>query len=369
MDNDIPFTDIYAGDEMLKRIMDVIKSKQYVKGDENKKFEQEFAKMCGVKHAVTVSSGTSALLLSMKCMDIGTGDEVLVPAHTFFATVSPILELGATPIFVDINQVNYTMDPVDLARKAEQAGNPTAVIPVHIYGHMADMDTIKEIAADYDLTIIEDACQSHAAEYNGQRAGSLGDLGCFSFYPSKNMTVGGDGGMITTDNDESARLARRYRNHGRNEDGIHCKLGLNHRMSELAAAIGRVQLDHVVRWGHDRNTAAAVYEEKLTDIEEVTTPTESDDVHHVYHLYVVQIPDRDNLRAYLDDQGIETGIHYPTPAHQHPAVKEHVGTTDDVDRTEELCDRVLSLPMHPRINESEIETVCSAIHDYYGSET
>jgi len=219
MVEEVPFTDIYIDEDIVDRVESVLRSKRYVKGPILEAFEDQFAEFCGVEHAVGVSSGTAALLLAMKGVGIGPGDDVIVPSHTYFASVSPVIELGARPQFVEVDPDTYTMDVEALRQAATDADNPVAVVPVHLYGRPAEMNTIREIAADHDLTVIEDAAQAHAADYNGQRVGGIGNVGCFSFYPSKNMTVGGDGGMLVTDDQEIARAARELRNHGRDADG------------------------------------------------------------------------------------------------------------------------------------------------------
>ena len=365
MGEHVDFTDIYVDESMVDRAADVLRSERFVKGPVVERFEDAFASFCGTDHAVGVASGTDAIYLALKARDVGPGDDVFVPAHTFFATASPVLELGANPVFVDVESATSTMDPVDLERKIETADDPTAVLAVHLYGHPADMDAITRLAQLSDLVVVEDACQAHGGTYRGERAGSLGDAGCFSFYPSKNMTVAGDGGMLVTDDDSLAREARMLRNHGRNDDGEHVRLGLNHRLGELQAALGLEQLEHLPTWNRKRRAAAERYDERLSTISEVTTPLERDHVEHVYHLYVVQVPDRDALREDLRSQGIETGIHYETPVHRHPAVSERLDGTPDVPQSESLTDRILSLPMHPRITDEEIDRVCDAIERHY----
>ncbi|MFC5973873.1 DegT/DnrJ/EryC1/StrS family aminotransferase [Halomarina salina] len=362
----VAFTDIYVDDDIVDRVSDTLRSTRYVKGERVERFEAAFADRCGTDHAVGVNSGTAALLLSMQSAGIGPGDEVFVPGHTFFASVSPVLHLGATPVFVDVDPRTCTMDPDDLAAKAERAENPTAVVPVHLYGQLADLDAILDVADDHDLTVVEDACQAHFATRDGHTAGASGDAGAFSFYPSKNMTVGGDGGMLVTDDADLATRARRLRDHGRDEEGVHREVGLNYRMSEVSAAVGREQLDRVQEWNDARAAAAARYDGLLAAVDGVETPTVADGAQHVYHLYVVQVPaaDRDPLRDYLAARDIETGVHYETPAHQHPAVAERVGDVS-LPRTEALCDRIVSLPMHPRIAPEDVETVCAAVASYF----
>jgi len=365
MNDSVAFTDIYVDESIVDRVSDVLRSKRYVKGPMVEQLESQFADYCGTDYAVGVASGTDAIYLSLKAADIGPGDDVLVPAHTFFATVSPVLELGANPVFVDIDPVTYTMGALSLEEAVEEAANPEAIIPVHIYGHPAEMNSITNIATKHDLTLIEDACQAHGATYHGDPVGSFGDAGCFSFYPSKNMTVAGDGGIITTDDDELATEARRLRNHGRNDAGEHVELGLNHRLSELHAAVAVEQLDHIDDWNISRRDAARRYTERLSDVGMVKTPNERSDVEHVYHLYVIHVPDRDELKESLADEGIETGIHYETPVHQHPAVKQEVESIPQLTRTEVLTDRILSLPMHPRITDDDIDRVCATIERHY----
>jgi dTDP-4-amino-4,6-dideoxygalactose transaminase len=289
---------------------------------------------------------------------------VFVPAHTYFATVSPVLEVGATPVFVDVDPARYTMDLDDLTTKVDAAEDPTAIGVTHMHGQPADIDPILDIAETNDLLVIEDAAQAHGAEYKGQKAGSFGDVGCFSFYPSKNMTVGGDGGMIVTDDDDLARRAKMFRNHGRDEEGVHRVLGLNYRLDETNAVVGRKQLELLDDWNDGRRRAARLYDDLLDDVDEVTIPSVADDATHVYHHYPVQVTDRDAFIAAMDDAGVQTGIHYETPAHQHPAVTDRVDP-DIQPRAEALCDRIVSLPMHPRLEDREVEYVCDQVRAYY----
>ncbi|WP_435126315.1 DegT/DnrJ/EryC1/StrS family aminotransferase [Halobaculum sp. D14] len=364
MTDHVPFTDIYVDDDIVDEVTEVLQSTRYVKGERLEQFEAAFAREAGVEHAVGLSSGTAALLLALEGLGLGDGDDVFVPGLTFFATASTVLRAGATPKFVDVDPETYTMDPAELEQAVEASENPAAVVPVHIYGQMADMEAINRIADEHDLAVVEDACQAHFAERGGELAGTAGDAGAFSFYPSKNMTVGGDGGMLVTDAGGLADKARALRNHGRGDDGVHRYLGLNFRLDEVSAVVGDAQLDHIRAWNDGRRRAAHRYTDALADVDEVVTPTEAEDATHVYHLYVVQAPDRDALRAHLDDRGIDTGVHYPTPLHEHPAIEERVGDVT-LERTEALCDRIVSLPMHPRLSDEEIDEVCAAIEEFY----
>lgn len=361
----VPFTEIHVTEDIVDRTEAVVRGRRYVQGPELDAFETEFADRFGVAHAAGVSSGTAALTLALRALDVTTDDEVLVPGNTFFATASAVLNRGATPVFVDVDPETYTMSVADLEAKAESADSPAAVVPVHIYGQMADMDGVTRVADAHDMAVVEDACQAHAARYDGAYAGTIGDVGCFSFYPSKNMTVGGDGGMVTTDDSEIAARVRRLRNQGRDEDGVHVDAGLNYRLDEFKAAFGREHLPHVEEWGRKRRQNAAVYDDLLADVPEVETPTVADDREHVYHLYEIQAPDRDALRDHLDDAGVETGVHYPTALHQHPAIREHVADVPELPVTEALVDRIVSLPMHPWLSQEEMEYVADAVADFY----
>jgi len=366
MTESVAFTDIAVDDEMVARVEEALRSGRFVKGPLVEQFEAAFADACDAEHAVAVNSGTDAIYLALKSVGVGEGDQVIVPAHTFFASASPILELGAEPVFVDVDPLTYTMDVDHLGRAAERSENAEAIVPVHLYGHPADMKGIRRVARRHDLAVVEDSCQAHGATYEGQPTGGLGDVGCFSFYPSKNMTVGGDGGILTTDDAEIARRARQYRNHGRNGDGEHVRLGLNHRMGDVSAAFALEQLSHLADWNAGRQRAAERYRDRLESVTAVRLPHERGDVEHVYHLFVIQSDERDELRDHLESQGIDTGIHYETAVHQTEAVRAEMASVPTLPRTERIVDRILSLPMHPRITDEEVDRVCDAIENFYG---
>ncbi len=351
------FSEMYVDSDIKKAVEQVLENGRYIKGDNLRLFEQEFAEFCNAKYAVGVSSGTSAILLSLMALGIKKGDEVIVPSHTFIATASPVKFLGATPVYVDIDPVTYTIDPVKIEFAVTE--NTRAIIPVHLYGHPADMDPIKELAKKHDLTVIEDSCQAHAAEYKGHKTGSIGDLAVFSFFPSKNMTVAGDGGMVTTNNEELAQKISMLRDHGRTDKYLHEMLGLNLRLSEIPAAVGRQQLMHLNEWTDSRRHAAAKYTQLLKGM--VETPAEAQWAKHVYHLYVIQTQDRDGLSKYLNEQGISTGIHYPVPVHKQPCMEAgdvHLPVTDA------CVDEILSLPMHPQLTDEQIEYVAEKIQEW-----
>ena len=364
MKDGVEFTDVYVDEDIVNAVSEVVRGTRWVKGPKLEAFEAEFADAIGVEHAVGVSNGTASLLIALDALDVGEGGDVFVPGHTFFATASPVLKLGANPVFVDVDSDYYTMDPEHLRERVAAAENPSAVMPVHIYGQVADMDAIAAVADEHNMAVIEDACQAHLATRNGDCAGSFGDVGCFSFYPSKNMAAGGDGGMLVTDDADVAETARALRNHGRNDDGEHVALGLNYRLDETNAVVGHEQLKHLPEWSEQRNEAAQRYTERLSDVPEVSPPKEDDASFHVYHLYVIQAPDRDGLRDYLDDHGIQTGLHYETPAHRHEAITARVDTPR-LPITEGLVENIVSLPMHPRISDEEIDEVCTRIAEFY----
>ena len=350
----VTLSGMYIDERIQKAILDVVNSGQYIKGQNLAMFEREFAHYCNTRYAVGVSSGTSAILLSLMVLGIGQGDEVIVPSHSFIATASPSVLLGARPVYADIDPETYTIDPAEIRSKLSP--RTKAIIPVHLYGHPCDMDTINELARQHDLYVIEDACQAHGATYKGYRVGSLSDIACFSFYPSKNMTVLGDGGMITTKNEELARKTRMLADHGRTQKYIHELLGLNCRMSEIHAAIGVEQLKHLDAWNRRRREIAKLYSSFL-DSCGVVCPTEKEWAQHVYHMYVIRTEQRDKLAAFLGERSIQTGIHYPVPIHKQPCLKSDVC----LPVTEKYVDEVLSIPMHPHLTDVEVEYVASSI--------
>ncbi len=362
MMNKINMAEMYSDDEIREKAVSIIDSGKYIKGEENKKFEEEFADFCGSRHAVIVNSGTNALILALKVLDIGPGDEVIVPSHTFIATANAVLFTGAKLVFADIDPDNYTIDTRDLRSKINK--NTKAVIPVHIYGHPCDMDAIRETSGENDLYIIEDACQSHGAEYKGKTTGSIGDVAAFSFFPSKNMTVAGDGGAVTTSDPEIAEKAAAIRDQGRRdgEKYFHEYPGLNLRLSELHAAIGRIQLRHLPEWNEKRRDNAAFFSSKL-DIDGVVVPKEETWAKAVYHQYVIRIKDREGLRKHLAERGISTGIHYPIPVHMQPVMAPYSGVKLPV--TEEIVNEILSIPVHPHLSAAEREYIAENIAEYF----
>ena len=356
------------GSSLGESVDAVIKSNWYIRGSRCSAFEEAFAAYCGAKACVGVGNGLDALTLMLKAsIQLGRlqqGDEVIVPSHTFIATANSVLFCGGRPVFADITEDNMTIDPDDIRKKITP--KTKAIIPVHIYGHPCNMDAIKEIADEKGLYIIEDACQAHGALYKGRKIGSIGDIAAFSFFPSKNMTVCGDGGAVTTGNDEFYEMACALRDQGRKEGEKyhHDYPGLNLRLSEVHAAIGRVQLKHLAEWNRQRRINAAFYSKYFEDSKAVTLTKESENVEAVYHQYVIRVNDRDNLQKYLKDAGISTGIHYPLPVHLQPAMK---GLTAPVRLpvTEAAAGKILSIPVHPFLTEDEREYIAEKITHFY----
>lgn len=362
--NKINMAEMYVDDEIKNAVQSVLESGRYIKGEQNKKFEKEFADFCDAKYAVTVNSGTSALLLSLKALELKRSDEVILPSQTFVATANAVILSGAKPIFVDVNPENYTMDPADLKNKITR--NTKAIIPVHLYGQPCDMDQILEIASENGLYVIEDACQAHGALYKNKTVGSIGDVAAFSFFPSKNITVAGDGGAVTTNNEEIAEKVSALRDQGRKrgEKYRHDFIGFNFRMSEIHAAIGRVQLRHLPLWIEKRRENAYYYTKLLADREEVIRPKEKKWARHVYHLYVIRAKNRDGLSNFLNKNNVATGIHYPIPVHQQPAMYRYK-KANQLYNTEKIVKEILSIPIHPKLKKEQIEYIVSKIEGYY----
>jgi len=360
----IPLLDLKAQYASLKPELDaavlaVLASGQYVLGDEVEAFEREFADYCGTKHAIAVSSGTSALHLTLLAAGIGPGDEVITTPFTFVATVSAIIYAGATPVFVDIDPESFNMDPALL--EAAITKNTKAIIPVHLYGQMADMDPILAIAEKHGLVVIEDACQAHGARYKGKGAGSMGLAGCFSFYPGKNLGACGEGGLVVTNSDEHMRTIRRLRDWGQDGRYNHVVKGFNYRMDAIQGAILRVKLRHLDAWTEARRAHARRYSAMLGDMRSISTPSEAAGRRHVYHVYAIRTAEREELKRFLQSEGIHTGLHYPIPVHLQKAHADLGYKQGDFPHTEAAAAEVLSLPMYPELSQFQIETVVTSI--------
>ncbi|KQZ93871.1 erythromycin biosynthesis sensory transduction protein eryC1 [Mesorhizobium sp. Root157] len=360
----IPFLDLkaqYASikDEVDAAALRVLASTQYVLGEEVAAFENEFATYCGARHAIAVNTGTSALHLALLAAGIGPGDEVITVPFTFVASVSAVCYTGARPVFVDIEPRTLTMDPSRL--EAAITPRTKAIMPVHLYGQMADMAPIMEIAQRHGIPVIEDACQAHGAQYRGERAGSIGLAGCFSFYPGKNLGACGEGGLVVTNDDATAKAIRMLRDWGQEQRYHHTLKGFNYRMDGIQGAILRVKLRHLEGWTEARRANARRYTSLLRDVETVTSPTEALDRRHVYHIYAVRSADRDGLKQNLDAAGIATGLHYPIPVHLQKAHADLGHREGDFPVSEQAAREVLSLPLYPEMTSDQVATVVDAI--------
>jgi dTDP-4-amino-4,6-dideoxygalactose transaminase len=355
----IPLSRVVIDGEIEAAVQRVLHSGRYILGDECAAFEAEFAAYIGVEHAVLTASGTAALALTLRGLELPPEAEVLVPALTAFPTVEAILLAGGRPVFVDVDDT-ATMDLADAARKV--TARTVGILPVHLYGHPADLRPLGALAEHHRLWLVEDACQAHGARYRGAPVGGLGRAGCFSFYPSKNLTVLGDGGIITTHDARLAARARRLRDHGRVSKDVHEEVGDNLRFNEIQAAVGRVLLRRLDRGNARRRAWAQRYAARLRGLP-MALPSEASWAWAVYHLYVVRTPRRDALRAFLQERGIETGVHYPVPGHRQPAVR-HLAPPP-LPRTEALADEILSLPMFPDLGEAGVDAVADAIWEFF----
>ena len=348
-----------AIDSAIRRVLD---SGRYILGDEVSAFEREFADYVGVREAIGVGSGTEALHLALAACDIGAGDEVITVAHTAVATVAAIELCGATPVFVDIEPDYFTLDP----NKLEDAITPRtkAVIPVHLYGQPADLAAITSVAQRYGVRVIEDCAQAHGAMYRGRRAGSWGDIACFSFYPTKNLGAIGDGGAVVTDDPALAERVRTLREYGWSaKRNVRNERGWNSRLDELQAAILRVKLQFLDEDNERRRKIAALYDELLRD-SDLVLPQRRDDTTHVFHLYVVRSEERDDLLARLRGEGVGTLVHYPVPVHLQPAYLGKKISADKLTNTERIAKEVLSLPIYPELTDGEVQKVAEACVSY-----
>lgn len=340
--------------ELDRAIKDVLSSGRYILGENVARFEEEFARYCGTEYAVGISSGTAALHLALLACGIGPRDEVITAANTYIATIFAISYVGAKPVLVDIDPESYTLDVAQVEKAITE--RTVVIIPVHLYGHCADMDPILELARSHGLKVIEDAAQAHGAEYKGRRAGSLGDLGCFSFYPSKNLGAFGDGGAVVTDDEELCEKLRIYRYMGQPKKHLHLVIGYQERLDELQAAILQVKLRYLDRWNEQRRRWAGLYDRLLADAA-LVRPKEKPCGRHVYHLYVIRVKERDLVKARLGEAGIETKIHYPTPAHLQPAYADLGYTKGSFPIAESYSEEILSLPLYPELKEEEVMAV------------
>lgn len=359
----VPFVDMHARlaplrADLLAACARVIDSGIAVMGPEARALEEEFAAFCGVDHGIAVANGTAALQLALLALNIGAGDEVITVANTFIATVEAISAVGATPVLVDVEPDTNLMDPA--AFEAAITPRTRAVIPVHLYGLMCDMDALTAIARRHGLAVVEDACQAHGATLGDAVAGSMSDAACFSFYPAKNLGTVGEGGMVVTRDPALAKRMRSLRSHGESERYHHSEPGWNLRLGEIQAATTRVQLGHLAAWNEARRRVAGWYGE-LLGVLDMQLPAAPAGRAHVYHLYVIQVDERDRVREALAADGIGTGVHYPVPVHEQPAYRSLGLTATDLPVTSAAAGRLLSLPMYPEMTREQANLVAASL--------
>src|SRR6059058_701981 len=361
----VPYLDLVAQyqalhSEVLTALEKICASSRFAQGPATSDFESQFGSYCGVDHCVSVNSGTSALHLALRCLNVGPGDEVVTVAMTFIATVWAISYVGAKPVFVDIHPVRRTMDPDQL--EAAITPHTKAIIPVHLYGMPAEMDGINAIAERHGLPVIEDAAQAHGATYRGKRAGQFGQIACFSFYPSKNLGAYGEGGALITNDVSIAQGARSLRDHAQSERYFHDEIGYNYRMDSFQAAVLAIKLKQLDSWNAIRAGRAACYAKLLKD-SSYKLPTHFPDCDCIWHCYVIECQDRDSIRHALQEAGIETGLHYPLPIHLQKAYAFLGYRRGDLPVTEAFCNRCLSLPMSAELTNEQISAIVSALRE------
>jgi perosamine synthetase len=363
MASKIPLSRVYHSETIDRRILEVVKGGNFILGPECKAFEKELAAYFGVKHVVLSSSWTAAVHLLHIAQGLKPGDEVLVPSLTAFPSIEPMIHCGVKPVFCDIDDT-YCICPEDAAKRITK--KTVGILPVHLYGRPANIDAFQKLAKDNNLWIIEDCAQSHGARWKGKRAGSFTEHAAFSFYPSKNLTVYGDGGAIATQDDEIARKVTMLRNHGRKDKYLHEKVGFNLRFNEIQAAIGREQLKVLDELNAGRRRAAEWYRRELAGVKGLVLPPadKGGETESVYHMFVIRLDNndiRESLGRHLKERGIETGVHYPVPNHQQPAITELYGTLPSLPKTEDYVKRILSLPMFPALTEEDVKAVATEV--------
>jgi len=363
----IPFVDLKAGftpikSEVMKAIEEVLSQMHLYLGPNCLELEREFAEYCNTQFAIGVGSGTEAIQFALLAYGVKSGDEVITTPHTFFATAEAIAVIGAIPVFADIDPVTYTINPEGLEKKI--TGKTRAIIPVHMYGQVSDMEPIVEIAKEYGIHVIEDACQAHGALNGAKKAGSIGDAGCFSFYFTKNLGGYGEGGMVTTDDPKIAETTQLYRNHGHRAKFEHAVFAYNGRLDEMQAAILRIKLKYLDEYNTKRREIAERYNALLKDTP-LTLPREAPNRRHVYHLYVVRSKQRDSLQDFLHRRGIGTGIHYKTPVHLQEAARDLGYKKGDFPEVEAACSEILSLPIYPELDQDNQMYIIENIKEFY----
>jgi len=357
--------------EMETKLIEAFRNEPFLRGKSVEKFEDHFAKYIGVKYAIAVNSGTVALFLSLLSMDIKKGDKVITTPATYISTANSIVNCGAEPVFVDININTYDIDPNMIKKAMEKYRNKVkAIIPVHLYGYPCDMDKLNEISNRYDIKIIEDACQAHGAEYNGKKIGSIGEVGVFSFYPSKIMTVGGDGGMVTTNNKNIVEKCRELRDGGRSKDNpyLHNSIGYSARLNTINAAIGEVQLRYLDEWNKNRNEIASLYINELNNIGDLKLPLTSDSKYNrVWYLFSIRTRYRDQLKIFLEKYGIYCETYYKIPIHLQLPYKKLGFKRGMYLNAEKYADEILNIPLYSQMTKKEANYVISYIRNFYSN--
>jgi perosamine synthetase len=355
----VPLARINIDNNVKKAAISALESGHFILGKNVEEFEEKFAKFCNAKYGACVGSGTAALFLALKSLGIKKGDEIIIPSQSFIATATTVMMAGAKVRFVEINEKNYTMEPEKIQEKISK--KTKGVIPVHLYGHPANMNKIQKIAKENSLFVLEDAAQAHGAKYKDKMIGSIGDAACFSFYPSKNLTVCGDGGIVLSNNKDIIKNVKILRNHGRSDKYYHHVLGFNLRFNEIQAAIGKVMLSKLNKGNKSRQKIAKYYDKNLTD--QIVKPVKEPWATHVYHMYTIRTPRRDELKLFLTKNGIGTGVHYPIPIHKQPIFPKY--NKRDLSFTEEVSRTTLSLPMFPSMTQSQVQYVVSKVNRFF----
>lgn len=362
----VPFIDFSEQYQAIKDEIDgglksVFEKGNFILGEEEKEFEAQFAKFCDTKHAIGVNSGTDSLYLALGSLNISIGDEVIIPTFTFIATALCVSYTGAKPVFVDIEEETYNVDP----QKLEEAITPKtkAIIPVHLYGQPANMDEISAIAKKHNVTIIEDACQAHGATYKGKKTGSLGSVGCFSFYPTKSLGAFGDGGMVVTNSDEISEKIQMLRDYGRKGRYEHKIKGYNSRLDTVQAVILSAKLKYLDEWNKMRSTQAAYYCRQLKGVPGIITPTTKEGRTHVFQTFAIRVFDRDKICDEMKKRGVSVLIHYPIPVHLQEAYADCGHKRGDFPVSEKIADEILSLPMFPHISKEQVDYVCASLKE------
>ncbi len=365
----VPLLDLQAQyatirEELDAALMEVVESCRFVLGPHVQSFEEEVAAYCGTRYAIGVASGTDALLISLRALGVGPGDEVITVAYTFFSTAGVISRLGAVPVFVDVDPKTYNINPDLIAEKITP--RTKAIMPVHLFGQCAEMDPILALAERHGLKVVEDAAQAIGAQYHGRKAGSMGHLGCFSFFPSKNLGGMGDGGMVTSDDPELAELVRILRVHGSKPKYYHSIVGYNSRLDSLQAAVLRVKLKYLDGWSEKRHQNALVYNQLLKGLPVVTPFAEAYN-RHIYNQYSIRVEDRDGLQQHLTSQNVGTALYYPLPLHLQECYRDLGHHQGDLPESEQAAKETISLPIYPELTRQQQEFVAAQIADFTGA--